>query len=80
MSRTEAVMWAKELRKQGVAQVMVHGLTDQRIPDAWQCGRAGDSLDRRQEFSARVVDQLVELGATKLHEASGDTLLSLDGL
>ena len=76
----EAVMWAKELRKQGVAQVVVHGVTDRRPLDAWQCGGAGDSVDRRREFSARVVDQLVELGATKVHEASGDTLLSLDGL
>ncbi|MEC7242757.1 MAG: hypothetical protein VXW32_16105 [Myxococcota bacterium] len=77
MALNESVMWAKELRKQGVTQVVVHGVAQRDSLDAWQCGQPGDSRAQRQNRADRVVDHLLELGATKLHEASGDVLLSL---
>lgn len=80
MPLNEAVMWAKELRKQGVVQVVVHGVADRKTPDAWQCGQPTESSHRRQELADQVVRRLVELGATKLRQSSGDSLLSLKDL
>ena len=80
MPLNEAVMWAKELRKQGVTQVVVHGVDPGRRADAWQCGRPTDSFAERQSLAAKVVRYLVDVGATKVHHASGDALLSLEPL
>ena len=75
LSLAEQQMWSKELRKQGVQQVVVHGVAGRELPDAWQCGEPHEGSATRQKQADRVVDALEAVGAQVILHSGGDTAL-----